>query len=556
MQISTANLLAATSANASPLEKGEKLAKGKSAANLPLNLEKDLALTGANQQTLKSVITNLLMNLSQEVKSKSAIFEMIQNTPMFKNMGSFSADLKALIMLLKNEPTMSKTVLLLENFQKGMTGLDGKLLKEQVQNSGIFFESKLAQKISAQTQLNTIKNLIPELQEHLTQTNKSSVIGKALENTLLLLSQKVQSTPQELHTQLKSVLDLFRQSVKQHLSFESTPILKESYAAVLTLEQVLQNTPLIASKVQNSVHPAMIEQTFTQQVKTLLTALKEALPQISTLNTADTLEQLPFSFEEVATQLGVLLETKSFAPQILTEIGMNTQEQLTMVANRLKQVIELVDPQSFKQVKYIDNALSLEQKIQSLLKPETFNNTALMQKLSLTPSDMEILGDMKGVLTKLGDQLSTMSLKSNESIDLVQKLTTQIEYHQLLSYVSASNHLYIPLSWNGLKEGSMQMKQANEESFYCQIDLDLEQYGKLNMMLFLSQNNSIDITIATQKSELQKKVMENLQELKMALNEVGLITGNVKLIDYKENNFAKHQYGDETLSNFGINIKI
>ena len=598
MQISTANLLAAASSNATPLEKGEKLTKGKVDTNLSTNLGQDTAPTTATLQNLKSVITNLLMSLSQEVKSKSAIFEMVQNSPIFKNMGNFSADFKDLITLLKNEPNVSKTLLLLENFQKNMEGLDGKILKEQVQNSGIFFESKLANKSSNETQLLAVKNLVVELKDHLDQTNKSAVLGKEIDKILSSLTQLEQSTPKELHSELKSVLDLFRQSVKQHLSFESAPALKESYKLVLKLEQVLKDIPLVVSKMQNSSNPAQVEQTFTQQVKTLLTALQETLPQISKLNTSKTTaeglknpngvvlepvlnaskttqaqplmasgqnvdasttstEELSVEIEELATQLSSLVETKNFIPLTLkNDVDMTLQEQLKMVTNRLKQTIEMVDPQSSKQVKYVEKALVLEQKIQTLLKPEAFNNTALMQKLSYAPSDMEILGDMKGVLTKLSDQLGTTNVKSNETLDLVNKLTTQIEYHQLLSYVSASNHLYIPLTWQGLKEGSMMMRQIQDESFHCQIDLDLEHYGKINMMLVLSQDKYIDISIATQKKELKDKVFGNIKALKIALNEVGLITGNVKLIEYKENGFAKQQYGSEAMQNFGINIKI
>ena len=599
MQVSTANLLAAASSNATPLEKGGKLAKGKVDTNLSTNLGQDTAPTTATLQNLKSVITNLLMNLSQEVKSKSAIFEMVQNSPIFKNMGSFSADFKDLIALLKSEPNVSKTLLLLENFQKSMDGLDGKILKEQVQNSGVFFESKLANKSSNETQLLAVKNLVVELKEHLDQTNKSALLGKEIDKILSSLSQLEQSTPKELHNELKSVLDLFRQSVKQHLSFESAPELKESYKLVLKLEQVLKDIPLVVSKMQNSSNPAQVEQTFTQQVKTLLTALQEVLPQISKLNASKTTaeglknpngvvlepvlntskttqalpllavaqnvdasptittEELSVNIEELATQLSSLVETKNFIPLTLkNDVDMTLQEQLKMVTNRLKQTIEMVDPQSSKQVKYVEKALVLEQKIQTLLKPEAFNNTALMQKLSYAPSDMEILGDMKGVLTKLSDQLGTTNVKSNETLDLVNKLTTRIEYHQLLSYASASNHLYIPLTWEGLKEGSMMMRQTQEESFHCQIDLDLEHYGKINMMLVLSQDKYIDISIAAQKNELKGKVSDNLKALKIALNEVGLITGNVKLIEYKENGFAKQQYGSEAMQNFGINIKI
>ena len=102
----------------------------------------------------------------------------------------------------------------------------------------------------------------------------------------------------------------------------------------------------------------------------------------------------------------------------------------------------------------------------------------------------------------------------------------------------------------------MQMKQTQEDHFHCQIDLDLEQYGKINMMLLLSQDKYIDITIATQKNELKEKVSEHLSSLKQALNEVGLIIGNVKIIEYKETSGAKNDYFADKQLNFGINISI
>lgn len=554
MQISSTQHLA-TTANATPLEKGEKVAKGNVVTTPSVGVEKEALATSSN---LKSVITNLLMSLAQEVKSKSAVFEMVQNAPMFKNIGNFSADFKALLTLLKSEPNVSKALLLLENFQKSMENLDGKVLKEQVHNSGVFFESKLANKVSHEAQLATVKNLVVELKEHLAQTNKSSVLGKELETIMNTLSSKEHVNPKELHRELKTILDLFRQSVKQHLSFESTPPLKMEYATVLKLEQALQNTPLVASKMQNSQNPALVEQTFTQNIKTLLTAIKESFPQIEAQRSPSA--EVAFNTEELTAELSSLLEAKSLMPTATLddEVTLSVQDQLKMATNRIKQSIELIDPQSPKQVHYVENALSLEHKIQTLLKPEAFSNTALMQKLSLTPSDMEVLGDMKGVLTGLSEQLSTMNVKSGETLELVNKLITQIEYHQLLSYVSSSNHLYIPLAWQGLKEGSMMMKQTQEDNFHCQIDLDLEHYGKINMMLVLSQQNYIDVSIATQKNELKEKVFSNLQELKLAFNEVGLITGSVKLIEYKEKGFAKQQSyaSGESMSNFGINIKI
>ena len=162
---------------------------------------------------------------------------------------------------------------------------------------------------------------------------------------------------------------------------------------------------------------------------------------------------------------------------------------------------------------------------------------------------------MKGVLTKLGDNLQA-SGQNKEALEISNRLLTQIEYHQLVSYVSSSTHLYVPFSWDGLKGGSMMMKQGSDEKFHCQIDLDLEAYGKLNMMLVLAGEKYIDITIASQKKELGSKITQQLSDLKYALNEVGLITGTVKMLEYKDVSVVKNDYFSGEELQFGINIKI
>ena len=498
---------------------------------------------------VKEIVANLLGSLVSEAKSKSAILDLLQNAPIFKNLGNFSNDLKSLIAFLKSEPSLEKPLLFLQNFEKNIQTVDAKILKEQIQNSGIFFESKLANSISKESLIKDIKSLVLELKEHLSQTNKSAGLSKEIAMQIQKLENPKEMLPSELQSTLKTVLDLFRQSTKQHLSFESSPMLKDANQIITKLENNLKQIALITSKIENSPHSVEIEQRFTTQVKELLNTLKEELPKI--VPNADAMKPL-------AAQIEVLLSQPSFVTQT---VGMHDelsiQDQLTMLTNRIKTQIEISDPRAAKQAHYVDNSTQLEQKIVSLLKPEVFLSPSVMQKLSLNLTDVEILSDMKGILTHLHENLAnSTNPKANEALTATNKLLTQIDYHQLASFVSNSAHLYIPFTWEGLNSGSMQMKQTKEDHFHCQIDLDLEQYGKINMMLLLSQDKYIDITIATQKSELKEKVSEHLSSLKQALNEVGLITGSMKIIEYKETSGAKNDYFADEQLNFGINISI
>lgn len=499
---------------------------------------------------MKEIVANLLGSLLSEAKSKSAILDLLQNTPIFKNLGNFSNDLKSLIAFLKSDPSLEKPLLFLQNFEKSIQTVDVKILKEQIQNSGVFLESKLANTLSKASLISDVKSLVAELKEHLSQTNKSASLTKEIAPLMQKLENPQAMLPSELQSTLKTVLDLFRQSVKQHLSFESPPLLKDANQIVTKLENSLKQMALVTSKIENSPHSVEIEQHFTTQVKELLNTLKQELPKI--IPNGNEMKPLVAQMETLLSQSSLVMH-----PAVISQDELSIQDQLTMLTNRIKTQIELSDPSAPKQAHYIDKSTLLEHKIVSFLKPEVFLSPSVMQKLSLNLTDVEMLSDMKGVLTHLNETLATSSSpKANIALETTNKLLTQIDYHQLASFVSSSAHLYIPFTWEGLNGGSMQMKQTQEDHFHCQIDLDLEQYGKINMMLLLSQDKYIDITIATQKNELKEKVSEHLSSLKQALNEVGLITGSVKIIEYKEASGAKNDYFADEQLNFGINISI
>lgn len=546
MQISTALLLNAQT-TATTVDK--KVSKEALKQAFLSSTEAPSATPPPTSSNVKEIVANLLGSLVSEAKSKSAILDLLQNAPIFKNLGNFTNDLKSLITFLKSEPNLEKPLLFLQNFEKNIQTVDAKILKEQVQNSGVFLESKLANILSKEVVVSDVKSLVAELKEHLSQTNKSASLTKEMATLMQKLENPKEMLPSELQSTLKSVLDLFRQSVKQHLSFESPPILKDANQMVSKLENSLKQMALITSKIENSPHSVEIEQHFTAQVKELLSTLKQELPKI--IPNANEMKPLIVQIETLLSQPSLVMQTA------VTQDELSVQDQLTMLTNRIKTQITISDPSAPKQAHYIDNSTQLEQKIVSLLKPEVFISPSVMQKLSLNLTDVEMLSDMKGVLTHLHENLATStSPKAGEALEATNKLLTQIDYHQLASFVSSSAHLYIPFTWEGLSGGSMQMKQTQEDHFHCQIDLDLEQYGKINMMLLLSQDKYIDITIATQKNELKEKVSEHLSSLKQALNEVGLITGSVKIIEYKETNGAKNDYFADEQLNFGINISI
>ena len=507
------------------------------------------SVTPPQTKNIQDVVTQLMGTLVLEAKSKGAVLEFLHQSPVFKNLGNFQQEIKNLIAFLKNDVSFEKPLLLLQNFHKDMEHVDAKTLKAQVKNSGLFFESTLANTLSKTNLQETLKSLYIELKEHLAQTNKTPSLTKEITPLLEQIANAKQLSPQELQTTLKATLALVRQSAKEHLAFEPPALLKASYSAVAKLETIVEQVPLMASKVSNSNEPLPIIQNLTREIKELLATLK-----------ADLTAYAP---QEALSQILPQIETLMHEPTLMASVSasmqgdMSLEETLSMLANRIKQSIALFDPQTPKLVHYTEKSAQLEHKIASLVAPERFIAPEIMQKLSINPANAEILGDMKGILTSLSDKLTASTTpNAAQALETTQKLLTQIEYHQLVSYVGSATHVYIPFTWNGLKEGSMMMKQTKEDAFHCQIDLDLEQYGKLNMMVLLSGENYLDMTIATQKNELGAKVNEHLSTLKKALNDVGIITQSVRLMEYKEAGVGKKEYFSDDSLNFGINITI
>ena len=86
-----------------------------------------------------------------------------------------------------------------------------------------------------------------------------------------------------------------------------------------------------------------------------------------------------------------------------------------------------------------------------------------------------IQNDMKALLLQVqGELTSKIDSNSQETLKQIDRLITQIEYHQLQSLVSNSNNVYIPFLWDILDEGSISMKKIDEDKFYCEINLSLK----------------------------------------------------------------------------------
>jgi len=115
-----------------------------------------------------------------------------------------------------------------------------------------------------------------------------------------------------------------------------------------------------------------------------------------------------------------------------------------------------------------------------------------------------------------------------------------------------------------LEDGNILMKKTDEEKFFCQINLTLKDFGKVDLMLGLYDKNKLDMTIYAQREHFKTTIRDNMQKLKIALNNVDLIPVNIKLLDMKEENskekpieiYTENSYNQNFDLNSGINIRV
>lgn len=227
-----------------------------------------------------------------------------------------------------------------------------------------------------------------------------------------------------------------------------------------------------------------------------------------------------------ATNLENLLKNLNFSK----ELGTLSSNISTLLQN-------LQSDESLSNLKTpLENFLKNFQNIDDLnLKEQIKNSGVFLENKLLNSSKYNFDDDFKANLLKLQEALTTKSdAKSLENLKIVNNLLAQVELNQLGSLASNSNFVFIPFFWDMLEDGFIQMKQKEEEKFFCQINLNLKDFGKVDLMLFLYDKNKLDLTIYAQREHFKVAIKENLQTLKKALNSVDLIAVNVKLLDMKD----------------------
>lgn len=591
--------------------------------------------SSSKDASVQHLLNNLFNDITNGTKSNETIVNMLKNSNVFNELNNFPKELQSLSALVKNDPTLSTFQSKIENFMVNINQIDENNLKTQINNSGVFLESKI--NTSLGNLPNSITNTLLELKQSLQnmpQIDSAStikLIDSLLSNANSMNPAKTLANMNELLSNLKTITtqlaaapDAQTNAVIQSVQKLETLFNKELQGqTALTNGNNFSIKPEVANELKTifSQLQTYLSATNTQANKELTTLLDKLVQPQNILqnpnlmneskNILSQLKQLPqmqaaLAYNTQSNQVSVLttqLETiinqlsqqtpSSIAPTPLinTPIDTNVSNQLTHILNDLQKALSNFNtnasnitpllqhientllPQNFSQPQLLLN--NLQQLLTKIHTTEPFSaalsNSAQTQELNqlihkfetivnkeilnnpifTTPHNNikllndEISHDMKAVLLQLQKELgnTVQTQNTQEMLKHIDKLLVQIDYSQLMSLTTQSNSIYLPFVWDLLEEGTIATHKGENEVFYCQINLKLKEYGKLDLLLGIYNKNHIDITMKAQQEGFKTTLQENLSELKRNLHGIGLIPTNIKLLDLKE---------DETVQKEGI----
>lgn len=522
--------------------------------------------SGSTNTAASSILKEVLNSIKDGTKSNSSLENILKNSTAFKDLGNLSSNLSSLLESIKDDESLQKFKPLLENFLKNIKDVTPDNLKEQIKNSGIFLENKLSSNPNAKLEnlLQNISNLLKTI-----DTPEAKNSSQIIDNILKNIPKDGSLKGSELLNNLKTLVSSL-QNLSSSLNSNQTQTLNN---LANELKNFIQNGSIIESKTENLVSKTLtqtqtseteninsannIKSLINNQVKELLTQIKQDLTQnqniIQNKNILTLIDKL-ISLPDIFSKSEAILN--SVQNSNISNFSNNFATNLNPLLTELKESLQAINPKNIE----IQNQInSLIKKVENIIQEYTNN------QLDNPKDNQKLDNDFKSILLKMQDEVAQKTdIKSQDSLKTINNLLTQIDMQQLTSLVSNSNFVYIPFFWDMLEDGTVEIKEKEEDKFFCQIKLTLKDFGKIDLMLSMYDENKLDMTIYAQREHFKVTLRDNLQKLKLALNEANIIPMHIKLLDMKEESENKEQkptnvyqnnYNNDFITSSRIDIK-
>jgi len=338
--------------------------------------------------------------------------------------------------------------------------------------------------------------------QELLQLLKNNPTLKELGDVTSTLKNLQQTLQKEQSPQLEKLQKLLSQRLNGIEDIDSS-----------TLKKSLENSGIfLESKLKGFISPKTDLKALTQELLKVL--------QNSKLPTTQT----------VVKDLNSLLQsdlftTKSDDIKTLTQLTQKLDTLLKTTAQQMNSHFDKVqhpkDPLFLQSTKELHTKITQRNHIQNL------QDTKRIQEL--------FNDDMKNIVKKSLEELQgSNSIHKNELVKQLDKLSMQIDYYQLLSHLSDASAIYIPYSFDALEDGNITIKNTKNGKFFCDIDLELKEYGNLKLRLGIFEKNQLNMNIECQSTLLQSKLQENLKELRENLFNAGIYPQDIRFVNYEK----------------------
>ena len=496
-------------------------------------MESKLASSKTNimPEPLKEVLTNLKEAIAKEIPKNTlhikTIDTLLQATKADK---SFVDTLVALVKDIKKSPEQMQQV------EKPLAKLDN-IIKQ----TGLLLD-KTSEETKPKILLKdtNVKEVLANLKEAITkEIPKSALHVKSIDK--LLEAPKADKT--------------FMQDIKNLMSDLKSSVPKEKAVVpiVAKLENVVQQSKVVESKIQNA------PQTTPKEVEKIAVTIKQVMNELKDLVSKEPEKNAPAIAEKsqtIATMADQILKMPDFFPQGLTKATLS--EQIQQVVNLIKSELVKTDAKSPLHVE----VAKLTSKLESVIKEQVATKQIIPnQKLQeQIPLKTELLNDVKATLLSIKHELHSSNIPAHKEVFAqVDRLLTHIDYFQLVSLSSNASTTYLPFSWDSLEGGQISLKKLKENRFFCEINLKLKEYGKIDLMIMLFEDIHVNISVFAEKKEFTQLVQENLSDLKQGINKLGLIPSNIQLFDALKDKKLKEDtrnFASSTQLGSGLNIEV
>lgn len=454
-------------------------------------------------------------------------------------------------------------VLLKDNIIKTATNTD--LTKDAKQNP------KLLDNLSRE-----VKSLVDKVEKIVQKadviyTSKTKEILSKLEFATNPSKTKLpidKSEPIANPQQAKASIDKLEPAVNPQQAktpIDKTELIKPQALQTHNKEEIKQNSPPQQDTKQKVTQPLNTQNIETMKISSnKLETVKVKVPQdnsvvLQTANKTKLVDDGPIKLPIVKETLqalqsvldkSLILESKTVLKavtsalatlEVTKEVSKELKQDIFKLINDTNQIVKKAD------VVYSKDMLTIFSKLQNLSSQNSLNTQANIKEM--------LSNDLKATLLQTTSELESSSHPNkNDLIKQMDKLVLQIDHYQLISHLNNGTSVYLPISWESLEGGDIEIKKDNDK-FYCDIELQLKEYGDVSLKLTLFEKNQLNINVYSPNQDLKELFHKHISILRVGMISSQIIPREIRFHDGVDKSSSQPYKSNDDEFNIGFEVK-